>query len=195
MFWGNPDASVNFCEDDYVKSNYIAEYNNTITCIFYLIPAFVLWNTKMKNISYCLISLAVGSAILHSTLRYYGQWMDEISMLILSFYTLINLNYPVYLYQLFVIIGIYLMLWNHFIVFFFMFTAMQILIALKSKKKSTKKINSIMTKLYLIFFILGTISWCFDKFLCSYVKDYNLHSWWHLFTSLAITFGYLGLIL
>ena len=31
MFWGNPDASVNFCEIDYTKSNYIAEYNNTLS--------------------------------------------------------------------------------------------------------------------------------------------------------------------
>ena len=195
MFWGNPDASVNFCENDYTKSNYIAEYNNTLSCLFYLIPAFVLWNTEMKTISYCLISLATGSALLHATLRFYGQWMDEMSMLILSFYTLKNLNYPIRLYQLFIIIGIYLLCWNYFIVFFCMFAMMQIMIAYKAKEKTQKKINGFCIKLYLISFVLGTICWFLDEFLCHVFHDYNLHSWWHLFTSLAITFGYLGLIL
>ena len=30
--------------------------------------------------------LGIGTALLHGTLRFYGQWLDEISMLILSFY-------------------------------------------------------------------------------------------------------------
>ena len=36
--------------------------------------------------------LGIGTATLHGTLRYYGQWFDEIAMLILSFYIIKELR-------------------------------------------------------------------------------------------------------
>ena len=40
MYWGNPDVSVKFCEDKYGVSNYVAEYYNTLSAIFYIIVVY-----------------------------------------------------------------------------------------------------------------------------------------------------------
>ena len=86
MFWGTPDVSVSFCEDKYVVSNYLAEYYNTMSALSYVIVGLFFYKTRLKNLSKIIILLGLGTALLHGTLRFYGQWLDEISMLILSFY-------------------------------------------------------------------------------------------------------------
>ena len=86
MFWGPPDVSVSFCEDKYVVSNYIAEYYNTMSALSYVIVGLIFSRTRLKRLSKIIMILGIGTALLHGTLRFYGQWLDEISMLILSFY-------------------------------------------------------------------------------------------------------------
>ena len=86
MYWGVSDASVSFCEDKYIKSDYIAEYYNTLSALSYIIIGCIYLNTKLKEIGCATVMLGIGTGILHGTLRYYGQWLDEISMLILSFF-------------------------------------------------------------------------------------------------------------
>ena len=52
MYWGNPDASVSFCEDKYNVLPYVAEYYNTMSAISYLIVGLILKNfTKLNKIS------------------------------------------------------------------------------------------------------------------------------------------------
>jgi len=92
MFWGTPDVSVSFCEDKYVVSNYIAEYYNTMSALSYVIVGLLFYKTRLKKLSKIIILLGLGTALLHSTLRFYGQWLDEISMLILSFYIIQELR-------------------------------------------------------------------------------------------------------
>ena len=86
MYWGTPDVSVSFCEDKYVVSNYIAEYYNTMSALSYVIVGLIFSRTRLKRLSKIIIMLGFGTALLHGTLRFYGQWLDEVSMLILSFY-------------------------------------------------------------------------------------------------------------
>ena len=50
MYWGNPDASVSFCEDKYNVLPYVAEYYNTMSAISYIIVGLILKNfTKLKK--------------------------------------------------------------------------------------------------------------------------------------------------
>ena len=193
MFWGKQDASVDFCEDKYIKSNYIAEYNNTWSCVFYLVPAFLYRNTKLHNISSCLFSLWLGSTLLHGTLRYYGQWLDEISMLSLSFMTIKEFNPRLPNDFLAIMIGAYLYFWNSFCIFFIMFTIMQLIIV-KEANKHIKDKNRLYINLYIISFLCGTICWSLDQLFCEYVKVYNLHAWWHFFTGMSMTSGYYVLL-
>jgi len=87
-FWGNKTSSVNFCEEDYVYSTYIAEFHNTWTSlIFVWLPLLGLlrsnpskeWRFVWAFIQ--LIITGIGSVILHTTLTAAGQQADEIPML------------------------------------------------------------------------------------------------------------------
>ena len=93
MFWGTPDVSVSFCEDKYVVSNYIAEYYNTMSALSYVIVGLFFYNTRLKNLSKIIILLGLGTALLHGTLRFYGQWLDELSMLYLSYQIICRMRY------------------------------------------------------------------------------------------------------
>ena len=193
MFWGKKDASVNFCEDKYSKSQYIAEYNNTLSCLFYLVPAILYRKTKIKNISLCLFFLAIGSMLLHGTLRYYGQWLDEISMLSLSYMTIKEFKPRIPNDFFILIVGAYLWFWNTFCIFFILFTVMQIIIVMEARKNIKEK-NKLFVNTYIILFLFGAICWFLDQFACSYVKQYNLHAWWHFFTAASMTTGYYVLL-
>ena len=93
MYWGNPDASVSFCEDKYNVLPYVAEYYNTMSAISYLIVGLILRNfEKLKKISNSILFLGVGTMLLHGTLRKYGQWVDECGMLSFSYDVIVELR-------------------------------------------------------------------------------------------------------
>ena len=194
MFWGKNDASIDFCEDNYKENKYIAEYNNTLSCIFYLVPAILYRNTKIHYISVFLFLLSIGSAILHGTLRYYGQWLDEISMLCISYLTIKKFIPVIPNDFIVIIIGLYLYFWDTFCIFFIMFTMMQIIIV-KEAKQYIKSKNKIFILSYICLFLTGSICWFLDHFACNYFKSYNLHAWWHFFTGMSMTAGFYVLLI
>lgn len=94
-------SSINWCERDYAKSYYIAEFYNTVSNSIYLVFSiyFMSWlyrkssagrpqvpyaHIKMRltlfSLSVCLVG--IGSWFFHSTLTREGQMLDEISMLL-----------------------------------------------------------------------------------------------------------------
>ena len=87
-FWGTPDASVSFCENKYVRYYWIAEYYNTISSLCYILVGLIVMKTRLNFLGKLLCALGIGTALLHATLQHWAQMTDEISMLILSFYTL-----------------------------------------------------------------------------------------------------------
>ncbi|OJD29707.1 alkaline phytoceramidase [Diplodia corticola] len=90
--WFTPTARVNFCEENYLVTPYIAEFVNTITNISYVIYAYygVRRLFRANNPHAALLSLpylglaAVGilSAVFHATLTYAGQMADDTSMIL-----------------------------------------------------------------------------------------------------------------
>ena len=86
--WGISDTSVSFCENKYEESKYIAEFYNTISSLSYMIVAYPFLRTKIKRIGWSCMGVGIGSILLHGTGRYYGQWVDEISMLLYGHTTL-----------------------------------------------------------------------------------------------------------
>jgi hypothetical protein len=75
-----------------------------------------------------------------------------------------------------------------------MFTMMQIIIV-KEAKQYIKSKNKIFILSYICFFLTGSICWFLDHFACNYFKSYNLHSWWHFFTGMAMTAGFYVLLI
>jgi dihydroceramidase len=202
MFWGTPDVSVSFCEDKYIVSDYIAEYYNTMSALSYVIVGLLFYKTKLQKLSKIIILLGIGTALLHSTLRFYGQWIDELSMLILSFYIIkeirqMRFGITTSEWYLLLLIFPYFLFERYFSYFFVVFSSLQIYtytISRKNYDECTREVYYLI-KAYLIVLILSSICWLGDQLFCDYVQDYQLHAVWHVGTSLALFFGLLALII
>ena len=202
MFWGTPDVSVSFCEDKYIVSDYIAEYYNTMSALSYVIVGLLFYKTRLKKLSKIIILLGIGTALLHSTLRFYGQWIDELSMLILSFYIIkeirqMRFSITTSEWYLLLLIFPYFLFERYFSYFFVVFSSLQIYtytISRKNYDECTREVYYLI-KAYLIVLILSSICWLGDQLFCDYVQDYQLHAVWHVGTSLALFFGLLALII
>ena len=202
MYWGQPDASVSFCEQKYTITPYIAEYYNTMSAFSYMIVGIIFYFTKIRYISNVLLLMSLGTMALHCTLRYYGQWMDEISMLILSFYIIKYLRDELFkkstlnIYLCGIIAG-YFLFNKFFIYFFLMFTGMQLYIynLAQLKRNQNKRVENLLIKAYTISLISATICWFLDQIACYYVRDFQLHAIWHVGTALAMLFGFTAIII
>jgi len=196
-FWGTPDASVKFCENKYEKYYWIAEYHNTISSLCYIIVGIgIILTTRLKLLGKLLCGVGIGAGLLHATLRHWAQMGDEMAMLILSFYTLKELRPRTSRYLLYPMLISYCLFSRYFIVFFLTFAGLQLLTAKYAKEKINVK-NKKWILLYFVSFISGLICWFLDQFCrTSYgasLEPYQFHAWWHLFTSLAIAFGFVAL--
>lgn len=195
VFWGLKDTTIHFCETTYENSIYIAEYYNSLSGSTYAFVGFYFLPTKFYKIGYTLISLGLGTILLHSTQRWYGQYLDELSMLYLSFQVIeyLRLKQNKKTSKLWLPLGLSIYLHNYNILFLLMFASCQtyILFYLKKPppKKSYEKSIVVYNYLYKFFFIVSFILWLLDQVCCDYVKPYYLHAYWHIGTSISIFFG------
>ena len=200
MFWGKPDVSVSFCEEKYVVSDYIAEYYNTMSALSYVIVGILFYRTRLKRLSGIMILLGLGTALLHGTLRFYGQWLDEISMLILSFYIIkevrfLRFNKRTNNLYLFPLILPYFVFERYFCYFFIVFSLLQTYIYFIARKKVIKDtIEYYLIKSYSLILIISFVCWLLDQLFCEYVMDYQLHAVWHVGTALALLLGLSALL-
>jgi dihydroceramidase len=176
-FWGPNDASIQFCEDKYTHIFWIAEYYNTISSLSYIIVG----SLNRSKISIGIIFVGIGSILLHGTLRWYGQWIDEIAMLSTITYGIEKYRPDkVKRYYLPIVIFFYIIfLHKYFIFLLSIFGLLNFYLCHITKNK-----------LYITFSTIGFICWISDKLLCNYVKQLYLHLWWHILTS----FGMLTLL-
>ena len=100
-YWGTFDSEFNWCEKDYVVSEYVAEWWNTWTSLWYVVACVVgfrLHSLEELGVPTALALGAVGplgfgSAAFHGTLRYSMQLTDEIplySVILLTVYALLH---------------------------------------------------------------------------------------------------------
>lgn len=101
-FWDPISALIDWCEENYVTSPYIAEFWNTISNIGYFLLMIVVFTRSKNNdvhtrlYSLSLLLLAIGSSLFHATLRYDAQMLDEGPMVLLLVNTVVDtlLLYP-----------------------------------------------------------------------------------------------------
>jgi len=196
-FWGQEDTSVHFCESKYTHVSWIAEFYNTISCLFYILAGLVLWKFQhQKKIGISVILVGIGSIMLHMTLRYYGQWIDEISMLITSFFGLQQIKKNLSKMYLIPIVVLYYYFHSYFFYFLVVFAGSQLYLTYKSLKLIRQRNfglkKKIMLVLYINCFALGLICWLADQLYCEEFKHLYMHAWWHFFTALSAFFGFMG---
>ncbi|KAL2168405.1 hypothetical protein VTG60DRAFT_7318 [Thermothelomyces hinnuleus] len=91
--WSPPTSRANFCEEDYVISFYIAEFINSLTNVAYVYYALCAMypsgirsaggfvRPKADFMSLSLLTLGIGSFLFHATMRQTLEFVDEFSML------------------------------------------------------------------------------------------------------------------
>lgn len=89
-FWGETTAIIDWCEENYVVSPYIAEFSNTITNSVFVITAFYSTycayasglEKRFLFIGFGFGLVGFGSWLFHMTLKYRFQLLDELPMLL-----------------------------------------------------------------------------------------------------------------
>eukprot|EP01006_Ploeotia_vitrea_P066312 TRINITY_DN94718_c0_g1_i1.p1 TRINITY_DN94718_c0_g1~~TRINITY_DN94718_c0_g1_i1.p1 ORF type:complete len:259 (+),score=2.16 TRINITY_DN94718_c0_g1_i1:45-821(+) len=89
-YWGKVDANIDWCEENYVVSPYVAEFWNTLSSLpIFLVSVYGLLALPPKASNWmrfrlsfiCLGIVGLGSAMFHATLRRTPQLLDELPML------------------------------------------------------------------------------------------------------------------
>ena len=95
------NSSINWCEEDYVHSNYIAEYWNSITGLALCLSAYICYiHNKTYNVyllyysNFLLLLVGIGTIMFHGTLIYFWQLLDEIPMIliVIEYYKILTID-------------------------------------------------------------------------------------------------------
>ena len=213
-YWGPVTSTIDWCEDNYVYSFYIAEFWNTISCIFMSLWACIglviairrklEWQFKLLYI--ITIFLGIGSAMFHASLRYFGQMCDEITMLwfiIIWGCIIIQIQFPHFNLLVFIICICYTVFLSfvhyggaYIIEFQVHFVLIVILCLLRLLKYYKKKILHILYNHFILlcigYFIIAACFWLLDQCFCNQVKLFfnpQGHAIWHIMNSLGIHYG------
>ena len=87
-FWGVPTASIDWCEQNYVVTRFVAEFWNSVSSLAMVAAGLVGLSSrrfaKAIRVAFGLLVLVgLGSVAFHGTLRFELQMLDELPMLYL----------------------------------------------------------------------------------------------------------------
>jgi len=216
-YWGERTSAVDWCEQNYIWSYYIAEFFNTISSLPILFFALHgIYNSykygyeKRFIIVNLLVGLVgIGSAGFHGTLLYTGQILDELPMVYASLSILYavmeieakekptykNLGRIILAYSI-LFTGVYLYLPSFFIFFLLGYIiSILTLIYMCSKiyrNPSTFPHQRVFIVLAVGFYVGGwLVFWIPEIAFCDSIQSLNFHAWWHV----TSTFGAFVMVL
>ncbi|XP_033117908.1 alkaline ceramidase 3-like [Anneissia japonica] len=186
-YWGNPTSTIDWCEDDYAVSFYIAEFWNTLTNLGIIIPAVLGLIAAIQDkveprtvLGYlALLAVGIGSWCFHMTLQFHMQLLDELPMIwgcCIFLYCLVECTSAPKSHNL--ILGVMLLLCAVVItvvyVVFKIPSIFQISFGVLAISMIIKSINYLRTTecagrfFYgaITCYALGTICWCLDYSIC-----------------------------
>lgn len=92
--WGEVTSTIDWCEENYVQSGFIAEFCNTLSNTSYIFVSIFLYyrltyklnivETRFKLTMAGLLLVGLGSAMFHMSLRYDCQLLDELPMIYIT---------------------------------------------------------------------------------------------------------------
>lgn len=88
-YWGDVTSTIDWCEENYVVSSFVAEFVNTTTnSIFILLASFAIFHAYKHQLeprflftAFGFLLVGCGSWLFHMTLKYHFQLMDELPMI------------------------------------------------------------------------------------------------------------------
>eukprot|EP01147_Barroeca_monosierra_P000328 gene328-3696_t len=210
-YWGQPTSSIDWCEENYAVTYYIAEFYNTISSL--VIAGFGLygvfhWRKLRHELRFIIlwltiIAVGIGSALFHGTLLFSMQMMDELPMvyaMLVWIYiwmeneTLLPRNkyLPIYLvlYGLFwtfvhSYLGFVTLFQVHFAVLVITGYVFVIRYAIKTRDYRVK----VFTFLYITPFVVAFFLWSIERIFCHHLRTFQLHAWWHALSGLSCYFS------
>jgi len=210
-YWGNRTSAVDWCENNYTWSFYVAEFFNTTTSLpaaFLAIYSMYLtykygYDKRFYMVNLLVAMVGLGSAAFHGTLLYTGQILDELPMV----YTCTAILYvvlefesdkkPVHKYLvpslltfLVVFTAVYLYLPDFFIFFLVAFILGVLTLvyqcALIFNKTSTLYHQKVFIIAAVCFYIGGWLFfWIPEILFCDNLKSFNFHALWHVTSTLG----------
>ena len=74
--WGPHSAPIDWCEPNYAVHSHVAEWNNTLSCLAYILVA-LLHARSSPLFAFFVFMTGATSALYHATLWWWGQKLDE----------------------------------------------------------------------------------------------------------------------
>ncbi|ORZ21175.1 alkaline phytoceramidase family protein [Absidia repens] len=216
-YWGPATSSVDWCEENYKHSFYIAEFWNTISSFAMVVLGLLGILAHHKSLGWRLsngylmiVVVGIGSVLFHGTLQYEHQMWDEVPMVWTACYLLWVLlqenGYEPIRY------GIGIALYCALATFatsqykgstqFYLFqTSFGIVMwsCLWFVWKLYKNVqNNQVIQLFhqgAQFLVLAIGVWLFDSNLCfvyDYVPNPQLHAWWHVLMCISLHFFFVA---
>ncbi|KAL2817679.1 ceramidase [Aspergillus cavernicola] len=198
-FWGPQTSYLNFCEEDYVITRYVAEFINTLSSSIYCVFGLYGLNQLRKNgqasisrsIPYLgLIGVGVCSGGYHMTLKYHTQMSDELSMHLLTtplLYRILTFQKsPQHtklvgsiLFTIFTIVMVVHMVMDEFLLHAVSFGAAVLLITTKTMKTIPRQIPDLairanvrlISQFGLFSFVFGYTVWLIDTWFCGHLTE------------------------
>jgi dihydroceramidase len=208
-YWGASTSFINWCEKDYEYSFYIAEFFNTITNLAYIVigARFIMQyfhtsrnpNINVISAAVCIILTGIFSGVFHATLLLEWQKADEIfenGILIFLLYESFHLSFK-YAMLHFIIVAYGILFITSFLFCELHLITIVIFTIVRFTKLSTSNPTlAAYVRQCSILTLLGAISWLVDRTACEYTRindiSLQLHSFWHVFTALALDKAFLA---
>jgi dihydroceramidase len=90
-------STVNWCEEDYVRSAHVAEWYNTWSSTAIILAGIlgaIRYPPSDRSVFHLLMLVGVGSVLFHATLTAWAQMLDEIPMLLVILHLLSDICVP-----------------------------------------------------------------------------------------------------
>lgn len=197
-------SSVDFCEHNY-QYPLIAEFHNVWSSLFIIFAGYVglMYNNPSNKLQYSikyllLMCVGIGSVCLHSSLHWFGQALDEVSMLLLVLSLIYGNIYTTDIYGTCYFDEWYFAFGLFLVVFYFYFRTnylvfLSTFVLLCGVAFYVNDITNFQTNFYTTCGIagIGTLFWLLDMILCNVLHDNvyyggaTFHVIWHILISYA----------
>ncbi|KAF0703173.1 hypothetical protein AaE_015510 [Aphanomyces astaci] len=207
-FWGPVTSNMDWCEDNYAWSHYVAEWWNTWSNVPWIIIAvYAMYKSNqafaessqppsIRRAYWVPLIVFSGSFAFHVSLTHVGQQLDELPMLYGCFYFhYVTLRHrrgmKVAALGLCGVMTVLMLLFRHSIVPFIVSYALLVIgllarsYMLMNTYKTLRQSQILQRGFYL--YMVGFILWVIDQQFCEVVKPLHLHALWHVFSG-ASTF-------
>mmetsp|Transcript_56429 Transcript_56429/g.132974 ORF Transcript_56429/g.132974 Transcript_56429/m.132974 type:complete len:255 (-) Transcript_56429:12-776(-) len=213
--WGEVTSSIEWCEDNYEVSPWIAEFWNTMSSLLFVFGGLIgLWSSSRGSFEWRFVAtfvgivvVGIGSALFHATLLHASQQLDETPMvwtMLCWGYVLFEPDLGAHLRPYFgPVLAVYAVVFSVVHWFGRFTTAFQvhfIVLVLgcipRVWRYSTQCHDSVASKVFQVYmqtYLIGSACWLTDLHLCHTMKNLPVnpqgHAWWHLFMAIN---SYLG---